>query len=142
METIPSPQIENPLPVPQQGLRWGPIIRDIVIICGLTFIGGFIVGVIFRPFSSGREWVLIVSNMLLCTIGFVISGCLAVGNRWGHLAYVAFGVWLTNLINILLAGSLLAGFITWFASSFFIALTMVFGGAISYVFKKNTQPSN
>jgi len=135
MDTTTPPPIIQPPPSTEQQVRVGPILRDILIIFVLTFIGGFVIGLASEPTSP--RWILAIpaSNLLLGTVGFVISGCLAVGNRWRHLAYVGLGVWLTGLINVLLFGF---SIVLWFFSITFVALIMVLGGAISYVFKRDT----
>ena len=115
-------------------MRVGPILRDIVIIVALTFIGGFVIGLAAAPTSSRGMLAIAASNLLLGTVGFVISGCLAVGSRWRHLAYVGLGVWLAGLMNVLLFGFSIA---QWFFGIIGVALMMGLGGAISYVFKRD-----
>lgn len=137
MEAITPPPIVQPPPPTDQQVRVGPILRDIVIIVALTFIGGFIVGVAGAPTSSRGMLALAASNLLLGTVGFVISGCLAVGSRWRHLGYVGLGVWLAGLMNVLFFG---VGIVQWFFSIIAVALMMGVGGAISYVFKKDSNP--
>ena len=79
-----------------------------------------------------------VSNLLLGTVGFIISGCLATGNRWRHLAYVALGAWATSVINVLFLGVEVE---QWMLSGFFMAFIMGMGGGLSYLFKgKHSRP--
>jgi len=62
------------------------------------------------------------------SLGFFISGLRAPpGNRWPHLLWVALGVWLTGLLSVLFAVSV----VSWALSIMFIAATMGIGGAIS-----------
>jgi len=138
MDTITPPPISQPPPPTEQGVRIGPILRDIVIIVALTFIGGFVIGLAAAPTSSRGMLAIAASNLLLGTVGFVISGCLAVGSRWHHLAYVGLGVWVAGLLNVLLFGF---GIVQWFFSVIAVVLMMGLGGAISYAFKRDTQPS-
>ena len=110
--------------------RFGPILRDVAILWVLTGLGGFVAG-----FAQGaaRFWALAVSNLFFITVGFVISGCLAIGSRWKHLAYVALFTWLSCLINVFFG---LIPLEHWFLSILFIPLFMALGGGLSYVFKR------
>ena len=122
-----------PVP-PGGGVRLGPVLRDVAIIWMLTMIGGFIIGVSGAGGTSPRAVAAIaLSNVLLGTIGFVISGCLAPARRWNHLAAVALGVWITGLVNVAIMGITL---MQWAASAVLIALMMGLGGALSYLFRR------
>ena len=138
MDTTTPPPIVQPPPPTEQRVCVGPILRDIVIIVALTFIGGFVIGLAVAPTSSRGMLAIAASNLLLGTVGFVISGCLAVRNRWRHLPYVGLGVWLAGLMNVLFFGF---GIVQWFFSIIAVALMMGIGGAISYVFKREANPS-
>jgi hypothetical protein len=131
MDTPTTPPTEQPV-------RVGPIIRDVVIIVALTAIGGFVIGLTGALTSQRGMLAIMASNLLLGTVGFVISGCLARGNRWRHLAYVAVGVWLFGLINVLFFGF---GIVQWFFSSIAVGLMMGLGGAVSYAFRRDNLPS-
>lgn len=135
--SVPPPIVPPPQPA-DQPVRVGPILRDIAIIVGLTFIGGFVIGLAGSYRSPRGMLAIAASNILLGTVGFVISGCLAPGNRWRHLAYVGLGVWLFGLFNVLFLGF---GIVQWFFGIILVALMMGVGGAISYAFKKDTGPS-
>jgi hypothetical protein len=118
-----------------QPVRIGPIIRDVIIVFGLTTVGGFILGLAGGVSSTNSQCsnlALAASNVLLGTIGFVVSGCLAHGNRWRHLSYMALGVWIIGFVNVLFWG---ASITHWMVSSVLIALMMGLGGALSYIFK-------
>jgi len=78
---------------------------------------------------------LALSNGLLLTIGFTISGCLAVENRWRHLAFVGAIVWLVSIFNVIFFG---LTFIQWAASVIAIAIFALIGGGISLLFKRKT----
>lgn len=114
----------------------GPIARDIAIVSFLTAVGGFAVGLAAGQTdrsSAGFVLGLGASNLLLGTVGFVIAGCLARGNRWRHLSYVAVGVWLVGVLNIMIGFS---SFGQWLFSAFFVALVMGVGGGLSFAFKR------
>jgi len=136
-DVTPPPVPQPPLPTGQP-MRVGLIIRDVVIIFALTFIGGFVVGLAASPTSQRGMLAIAASNMLLGTVGFVISGCLTVGNRWRHLFYVAVGVWLMGLMNVLFFGF---GVVQWFFGIFGVSLMMGVGGALSYIFHRDNEPS-
>jgi len=122
--------------LPEQGVRFGPIARDVLIVAVLTAIGGVAVGLAAdkADMSSPRfVWGVAASNVLLGSVGFVIAGCLAKGNRWRHLAYVAVGVWLFGLLNVVI-GMISLG--QWLFSALFVALIMGVGGGLSFAFKR------
>jgi hypothetical protein len=121
--------------LPPEFLRPGRIIADIGIIFGLTFLGGFVVGFV-SAFSYGVSAPMLAlgaSNLVLGTIGFILSGMRApAGNRWPHLLWVALGVWILGLINVLFGLNIGA----WIASAAGVAMTMGIGGAISMAIKR------
>jgi hypothetical protein len=113
----------------------------VAIIFILTAMGGFVAGVATGGPSrdAHRSMLAIVaSNLLLGTLGFTISGCLAPPGRWRHLLLVAAGAWLASLINV---AFFVLSLPQWIGGAIFIAIMMGFGGALSYVFKRDSQPS-
>ncbi len=123
-------------PAQPTGLDIGPIARDVAIVWFLTAVGGFLVGLAVGKAdgsSAGFALGVAASNLLLGTVGFVIVGCLAKGNRWRHLSYVAVGVWLVSVTNIMLG---LASFAQWLFGAFFVALIAGVGGGLSFAFKR------
>jgi len=123
--------MDNP---PPQRIRFGPIVRDVLIVLVLCFIGLFFVAL------AGYRSSLAVgaSNLLFGTVGFAISGYLAVGNRWRHLFFVAIGVGLVSLIRELLVG---LDIVLWLCTIIFVVLMMGLGGAVSFIFRKDDKPS-
>jgi ABC-type multidrug transport system fused ATPase/permease subunit len=120
----------------RQNKIW-PVLRDVIIVTVLSCLGGFIVG---SASTSGHNsplyiYSLALSNGLLLTIGFTISGCLAVENRWRHLAFVGAIVWLVSIFNVIFFG---LTFIQWAASVIAIAIFALIGGGISLLFKRKT----
>src|SRR5665213_1292859 len=80
-----------------------PVLRDVIIVTILSALGGFIVGFTSTNHSSQLYFYgLALSNGVFCIIGFAISGCLAAGNRWQHLAYVAGLVWAISIFTVVL----------------------------------------
>lgn len=134
METTTPPPSDPPSSPTQQPLRIGPIIRDVAIVVGLTFIGGLIIGLAGPATPQRKVLAIVISNLSLGTLGFVISGCLAVGDRWRHLAYVALGVWLFGLVNVIFMGF---SVIQWVLSIIAVTLMTAVGGALSYIFRKS-----
>jgi hypothetical protein len=111
------------------------VIRDIGILMILTAVGGFIVGYYSSMSSveiSQEDLYILVApaNILLGTIGFVISGARARRRKWIHLFAVAIGLWLIGFINVPLLG---LTFIDWITSLLFILIMMLVGGALSYL---------
>ena len=141
MDTTTPPPITQPPPPTEQRVRVGPIIRDVVIVWVLTAMGGFVAGVATGgPERDAQRFMLAVaaSNLLLGTVGFTIAGCLSPPGRWRHLSVVAVGVWLAGLINVAFVGVTIP---QWIGSVIFIAIIMGIGGALSYVFKRDSKPS-
>ncbi len=72
---------------PPEYLRVKPILRDVGLIFALTCFGGFVIGIsgAFTHFSATAVAIMIdASNLVLGTIGFTLSGYLALhrSNRW------------------------------------------------------------
>ncbi|HLY58550.1 MAG TPA: hypothetical protein VKS60_23510 [Stellaceae bacterium] len=118
-------------------LRILPILRDVLIIFGLTFLSGFVVGFLFafRGASGTPAYAVALglSNLVFGTVGFVISGCLAPPGRWRHLLLVAVGVWLLSLANVAFMG---VPFLQWAFLVIPIAIIMGVGGGLSYLFRR------
>jgi hypothetical protein len=113
-----------------------PILRDVIIVTVLSFLGGFIVGFASTDHSSRLYFYsLSLSNSLFLVIGFIISGSLAVGNRWRHLAIVAAITWAVSIFNVIFFGFPI---IMWMASVIAVAIFALIGGGISLLFKKHT----
>lgn len=109
------------------------VVRDVAIICAFAGLLGFILGATLGNWEEAIA-VAAVANPLLLTIGLVIVGVRAEGNRWRHLGYVTFGLWLVSLINV---ASGHASFSDWFLGVFILACMMGVSGALSYVFKRS-----
>jgi len=138
--TTPPPNTEPPAQT-DQGMRVGPIIRDVVIVWVLTAMGGFVAGVATGgPQRDAQRFMLAIaaSNLLLGTVGFTIAGCLAPHGRWRHLCVVAVGVWIAGLINVAFFGVTI---LQWIGSLIFVAVITGVGGALSHVFKRDPTPS-
>lgn len=114
-----------------------PVLRDVIIVIVLSGLGGFIVGFASTSRHDSPLYIysLALSNSLFCIIGFTISGCLAVENRWRHLAIVAAIVWAVSIFNVIFFEFTI---IKWAASAIAIAIFAVIGGGISLLFKRKT----
>ena len=110
------------------------IIRDVIIVWILTSIGGFLVG--FQAEVGGGQGAIItalaLSNMLLGTIAFCISGCMIQNARWKHLAIVATFCWLTSLVNVIVEFMTIAD---WISSIVWILIWAGLGGGLSFIVK-------
>lgn len=136
--TTPPPIVQSPPPT-EEAVRLGPIIRDVVIVWVLTAMGGFVVGVATGGPQRDLERFLLgamVSNLVLGTVAFTIAGCLAPPPRWRHLGFVALGTWITSLVNVFFGVTI----VQWIGGAVFTALIMGLGGAMSYLFKRDTDP--
>lgn len=119
---------------PSAEVRLGPVLRDVAIVYVLTAIGGFVVGLAGHRGDPAYIFSIAVSNLLLGTVGFTISGFLATGDRWRHLGYVALGAWGASFVNVLFFG-VTVGY--WGVGAFVIALMMGAGGGLSFLFKRS-----
>ena len=110
-------------------IKWKALVRDVVIIFVLTGLGGFVVGIA----SQGRgvsAAAVGLANIIGCTVGFTISGCLTRTKRFEHLGRVGFAVWLLSIYNVLLLG---VNVLAWFLGIVVITVTALVGGGISCV---------
>ncbi|MCX6544005.1 MAG: hypothetical protein NTV05_06270 [Acidobacteria bacterium] len=111
-------------------MPWLAVVRDVVIIYALTFLGGFVVGVAGGQGPRGAV-AIGLSNVLFGIVGFTISGCLARVKRWRHLTAVATVVWLASGANIFFgAGTVL----TWILGIMPTGVVMAIGGGLSHLF--------
>ena len=136
-QSQPQLQVVQPPPPTKQGLRFGPIIRDVAIVWVLTVLGGIVAGVAGGSHADPKrtQIALAFSNLFFGTVAFTIAGCLAPRPRWNHLAYVALGAWLTGIVNVLFFHVTVP---QWMFSALFIGIVMGVGGGISYLFRKDT----
>lgn len=119
------------------GFNIWPIVRDVTIIWVLCFLGGMVAGVAGPRQNTETVWTstgVVFADVLFGIVGFCISGCLAKGNRWKHLGYVAFFVWLTSIVNVFLGFP----FEQRLSGVYFPFLLMGVGGGLSYLFKRRT----
>ncbi|MEQ1897620.1 MAG: hypothetical protein ABL971_09585 [Vicinamibacterales bacterium] len=121
---LPSPRNLEHTPTE---VRWPIVIRDVVLWSILTLVGVGIVRV--AGISSGMS--LSASNSLFGCLGFAIAGCFTPVRRFRHLMFVTLGVWLTGIINVVMSG---VSVTSWLLSLGFLLLTMVVGGALSFLF--------
>jgi hypothetical protein len=116
------------------------VIRDIVIIVALGLIGAFCVGgpAAMYLFHTRLLRVLALgcSILVFMTGGFTLSGYLAVGNRWRHLALVAAGVWLVDLAEVAFSRHTL---IDWMKSGLFVIVMMSLGGMLSHALRRSRR---
>ena len=113
-------------------IGWLRVVRDIIIVTIFFFVGGFIVG--FATQGMFTKEAVLVSTLLLGTLGFCLCGCLTIENRWRHLFIVASGVWLINMLWALLPKQF--SVLVWVLSIFIIFVPMVIGGALSWILVK------
>ena len=114
-----------------------PVLRDVIVVTLLSCLGGFIVGFASTSGHNSPRYIysLALSNGLFLTIGFTISGCLAIGNRWRHLAIVAAIVWAVSIFNVIFFEFTI---IKWLATAIVVAIFALIGGGISLLFKRKS----
>jgi len=117
------------------GFHIWPIVRDVAMLWVLTFLGGIIAGAARLRHDTEPVWAstgAVLSNVIFGIIGFCIIGCLAKGNRWKHLGYVALFSWLTSIVNVFLG----LPFEMWLGGAYVPFVLMGAGGGLSYLFKR------
>ncbi len=129
------PETDKPEDVTKKS-TWLTVGRDGVIIILLTFIGGFVIGLVGLYDQPLHILAIAVSNLVFSIIGFTISGCLAKVERFKHLFKVTVLVWLFSLINVVLG---FASITQWIFSILFILVAMGIGGGISFLIVKSDQ---
>jgi len=118
---------------------WKAVLRDVFMIWILTYISTFIIA---NYISSPKLSSLYISNFISGSIGFCISGCITLENRWKHLFIVAVFFWLiSEIINIFLFDYATSKIwiINWIKSIAPILIMMGIGGAISFQLVKPNQ---
>jgi hypothetical protein len=117
---------------------WKAVVRDVVIIWVMIFIGAIIGGVIIEiaELKAGTGMpvaTVVLSTYYFCIIGFCISGCMIKYDRWKHLCIVALFTWLSScVVTIFPPVSLL----NWFFSIIVFFIMMGMGGGISFLIVK------
>jgi hypothetical protein len=119
------------------------IILGVVLVCVLTFLGGFVIGVTVR--SSGLPppqavLALVVSNFVFSVVAFCITGVRVKTERFKTLFVVALICWLLSALNMLLIPTFTP--VQWVFSSVFILVTMGIGGGLSYLFAPAVPKQN
>ena len=114
-----------------------PVLRDVIVVTLLSCLGGFIVGFASTSGHNSPRYIysLALSNGLFLTIGFTISGYLAIGNRWRHLAIVAAIIWAVSIFNVIFFEFTI---IKWLATAIVVAIFALIGGGISLLFKRKS----
>lgn len=115
---------------------WIRVLRDVLIVVVLGALGtlGFTVLLVGQP-----AWTQYILAFVMLTAGFTISGSLKGAGRVRHLALVALGVWLVNVVDSLreperLPANLFQGLVV-------VIVSVLVGGAISFVVKRPAPSS-
>jgi hypothetical protein len=104
------------------------VIRDVVILWALIFIGGFVVGYL-GLLDPEPGVALKVATVISLVVGFTISGCMSVAWK-KHVFVVAVGYWITNLIVRVARGERASNIWLWSLAP--ILLLAYIGWALSY----------
>jgi hypothetical protein len=110
-------------------------LRDAVIVFLLQLLGGIVADSLANGTAidqSSIPTMVILTKLGFGGIGFAISGCLAAGNRWRHLLYVAVVVF---GFDIGYAGVSLQNCVV---TVIFICLNVLIGGGLSFLLKRNS----
>jgi hypothetical protein len=114
--------------------------RDALLLWGITFVAGLVIGALYGPGSYLRPAVMRSIGLLNCLIGiaaFCISGYLCRTQRWKHLFAVALLFWMLTAVGLL---SQRLTFRSWALSGVAILCLMGAGGALSLLIR--SQRSN
>ena len=117
--------------------RWMEPLRDAAIIAALTQVGGFVLG--FSGIKVAENATVYNSIvMFMGILGFTIIGSTTKHKRIEYLPIVALILWLINFANVAM------GWLTfqdWIFSALGIAVWMLLGGALSYIFVRDSPAS-
>ncbi len=114
------------------------LFRDTIIVYGLTFLSGIVVGAATGPagFDQTRmQMAIALANIVFGIVGFTIVGVMNKTERFKYMTKVVFLLWAVNLTNLLMGGTLLR----WFFALPFLFAIMGIGGALSLLFAPATK---
>ena len=114
--------------------RWMEPLRDAAIIAALTVVGGFL-GKKFTPENATLQNAVV---MFMGILGFMIIGGTTKHKRIKYLPIVALIVWLINFANVAIGWATIQD---WILSALGIAIWMLLGWALSYIFVRNSPAS-
>jgi len=112
----------------------GFVLRDILVVSILILAPQKVVAQVCEGATATHLQALLAlsaTTLFASTVGFTICGCLAPGNRWSHLGWVAIGAWMVSFCNILLFRGTLT---QWLGSAPIMSIGMSVGGVLSLVF--------
>jgi hypothetical protein len=119
-------------------INWMAVLRNVAIVFGLTFVAGFIVGLISQIQKAPLNLPLLgLVNIFMITLGFFICGCLTPVKRWPTLLLTVVGVWLASIMNIFLGAATVP---TWIASFFVCGIFALLGGGLSTLVVPESRP--
>ncbi len=107
------------------GINTKALVRDAVIVFGLTFLGGFVVG--FANPGADNTVAIALSDFIFASLGFFIAGCLTKVSRFNHLSKVVLAVWLISALNMFIGATP----IQWVFGLIVLFVTMGIGGGLS-----------
>lgn len=107
---------------------------DTLIIYALTFLAGFVLGLIAGVMGTEvNAGTLSIAVLVLTCAGFAYSSYRAEGNRLMHLSAVGAGLWLVSGTNVLFG---FAGVSEWMYSILIILVCGTIGGGIGVLLAK------
>jgi hypothetical protein len=117
-------------------IDWRTVLRDALGVLLLGSLGGWAGGVLSGDPNGD---VPTVSAVVLMTVGFCVSGCLAKQARFKHLALVAVGVWLIGtILRVISPGE---SFVLSLAALVQVFVAMLLGGLVSLAIVKPPPPA-
>lgn len=106
-------------------LNWARVVIDAIIVFVLSFIAGFIGGLLMAAVGGTNPVLIEVLNPIFIIGGFAYVSSRAPGNRWKHLFAVAIVTWLISLVQVLFG---LSDIFSWLVSLIVILILMAIGG--------------
>ena len=116
-------------------IDWLAVIRDLIIIWVVMFPGLFLIA-LYEAQLSQAWFAKPILYILVGSVGFAISGCIARIDRFEHLFIVAIIFWLTTFFAVLLDYTM---FPFWFFGIIHILIMMGIGGGLSLIFVPNPR---
>ena len=122
--------VTKPPPFMICGIRPAAVVRDVVIVWGLTgsvAIVLYVAGI--GTHTPNFMTIAAVGNGIFNTVGYTIVGCLVRQSRWRHMLVVTIIIWLLSLNNLFVMGT----FAMWLFALPVLLVWMAIGGGISHL---------
>ena len=110
------------------------VARDVLVVFGLTFAAGYVVGFMFSGDEQAVRRGVALADLVFSAIAFFVVGALSPDRRWRQIAVVAFVVWIVGLLNVVFMN---VPFGRWINSLIGVCITAAVGGGLSVLLQRD-----